>query len=825
MSHVRLDLPSGTVTFAFTDVEGSTRLLHELGPEGYAEALATHRKVVRDACAANGGVEVDTQGDAFFIAFPTAAGALSAAAEMTSALASGPIRVRIGLHTGTPLLADQGYVGDDVHRAARIAAAGHGGQVLVSSSTASLVAADLTDLGEHRLKDLSAPERIYQHGAGSFPALRSLYRTNLPVPVTPFVGRRRELAEVVELLARDDVRLITLTGPGGTGKTRLSMQAAAAVGERYPAGTWWVPLAQLRDHRLVFETAARVVGSRNGLAEHIADRRMLLVFDNFEQVVEAATDLAALLTACPQLDLLATSRERLHISGEHEYAVPPLAPHEGVELFLARAREIEPDFVADGAVTEICRRLDELPLAIELAAARVKVLPAAQILARLDQRLALLTGGARDLPERQRTLRGTIEWSHELLVSGEQVLFRRLAVFRGGCALEAAEAVAGGDLDTLGSLVDKSLLRQIDGRFRMLETIREYAAERLEAAGEAEALRRRHAEHYLALAETAEPHLRLDSPVWLNRLELEHDNLRAALDHIEAFGENQLALRLGAAVARFWYLKGHLLEGQRRLEAALRADERPTAVRAQALNGAAVMALNIGNLETARLRAEQGLALNRTLGDAWGIAYSGMMVGNALGEGGDVAGAQPHLEESVRLFHELGDEHYDLIASTNLAWVTGGLGNPIRERAMHEDILRRARAIGSERMAAGALAQLAMFARDDGRLEEAGSMLREAIRLEHGHGNIIEVAINLARLASVLARAGRAPTSARLLSSSDAISEGVGASVPQWARRRNEETLTILRGRLDAAALAEAIAAGRMLTVDETVALALDSSD
>ncbi len=822
MSHVRPDLPSGTVTFVFTDVEGSTRLLHELGAVAYAAALATHRNVVRDACEANGGVEVDTQGDAFFLAFSTATRALSAAAEMTSGLGSGPIRIRIGVHTGTPLLTEEGYVGEDVHRAARIAAAGHGGQVLVSSSTASLVASDLIDLGEHRLKDLSAPERIYQHRPGLFPALRSLYRTNLPVPATPFVGRQRELAEVVDLMARDDVRLITLTGPGGTGKTRLSMQAAAAAGERYPDGIWWVPLAHLGDHRLVIESAARVVGSRNGLAGHIADRSMLLVFDNFEQVVEAATDLAGLLAACPRLDLMATSRERLHVSGEHEYAVPPLAPLEAVELFLARAREIEPDFVAEDAVTEICQRLDELPLAIELAAARVKVLPAAQILARLDQRLALLTGGARDLPERQRTLRGAIAWSHELLVPDEQVLFRRLAVFRGGCALEAAESVADADLDTLQSLVEKSLLHQVDGRFRLLETIREYAVERLEAAAESEALRRRHAEHYLALAETAEPYLRLDSLIWLNRLEAEHDNLRAALDRLEAEGENQLVLRMAGAIARFWYLKGHLLEGQRRLEGALRADELPTTARAKALIGAANMAITLGDVQTARLRAEQALALHRTLGDAWGIAYSGMMVGNALAEKGDVADAQPHLEESVRLFRELGDEHYDLIASTNLAWVTGELGDPARERAMHEDVLRRARGSGSERMEAGALAQLALFARDDGHLEEAASMLREAIRLEHGHGNVLEVAINLARLASVLARAGRAPTSARLLSSSDSITTRVGASVPQWAVRRNEETLTILRARLGAAALAEAIGDGRTLTVDQAVALALD---
>jgi class 3 adenylate cyclase len=361
---MRSDLPSGTVTFLFTDVEGSTKLLHELGAEGYAEALTEHRLVIREACAAEGGVEVDTQGDAFFFAFLTAPSALAAAEEMTDALAAGPIRVRIGLHTGTPLLTEEGYVGGDVHRAARIAAAGHGGQVLVSSSTAQLVEIELADLGEHRFKDLGAPERVYQLGDGQFPALKSLYRTNLPVPTTPFLGRERELVEVVGLL--EDTRLLTLTGPGGTGKTRLAAQAAGLASDSYLDGVWWVPLAALREPELVLDTAAQVVGSKNGLAEHIADKRLLLLFDNFEQVVEAASDLASLLASCPNLDLLVTSREPLHVTGEQEYPVPPLVHEEGVGFFLARARAIKPDFAVDDAVSEICRRLDELPLALEL---------------------------------------------------------------------------------------------------------------------------------------------------------------------------------------------------------------------------------------------------------------------------------------------------------------------------------------------------------------------------------------------------------------------------------------------------------------------------
>ena len=399
------DLPTGDVTFLFTDVEGSTKLLHELGEDRYAEALAAHRRVLREAFGAHGGVEVDTQGDSFFVAFPTAQGALQAATATLNGLAAGPISVRIGIHTGTARVGEEGYVGVDVHRAARIAASGHGGQVLVSASTAELVGtAGLRDLGYHRLKDLSEPERIYQLGAEDFPPLESLHRTNLPLPSTPFLGRRDELAAALAQLSRAEVRLLTLTGPGGTGKTRLALQIAGELASRYAHGVWWVPLATLRDPQLVVESAAQALGADDGLVEHVADRSMLIVFDNFEQVVDAAPDVAALLSSCPNLDLLVTSREPLRVNAEQVYEVPPLAPQEGVGLFLARARAVKPDFEGDESISEICRRLDDLPLALELAAARVTALTPGQILERLSHRLPLLTGGARDLPERQRTL-------------------------------------------------------------------------------------------------------------------------------------------------------------------------------------------------------------------------------------------------------------------------------------------------------------------------------------------------------------------------------------------------------------------------------------
>jgi predicted ATPase/class 3 adenylate cyclase len=818
---VRSDLPSGTVTFLFTDVEGSTKLLHELGADGYSDALAEHRLVIREACARHYGVEVDTQGDAFFYAFPTAPSALAAAEEMTRELASGPIQVRIGLHTGTPLLTEEGYVGGDVHRAARIAASGHGGQVLVSASTAQLVETVLTDLGEHRFKDLGAPERVYQLGDGEFPALKSLFRTNLPVPTTPFLGRERELVEVVGLLG--SARLLTLTGPGGTGKTRLAAQAAGMASDGYPDGVWWVPLAPLRDPTLVVETAAQVVGSKNGLAEYIAHKSLLMLFDNFEQVVEAAGDVARLLASCPNLDLLVTSREPLHVTGEQEYPVPPLVHEEGVGFFLARARSVKPDFQPDDAVSEICRRLDDLPLALELAAARVKVLSSTQILERLEQRLPLLTGGARDLPERQRTLRGAIAWSHELLSVEEQRLFARLAVFLGGCTIEAAEDVCDADLDTLQSLVDKSLLRHTDERYWMLETIQEYAAGRLEESDVAEELRRRHAEHFLALAEEAEPHLEKNPEEWLKRLEADNDNLRAALDRLETSGESQLALRLAGALAGFWEI-GHLTEGRHRLENLLPGDERPTAARAKAFAGAALMARQSGDAGTAKLRAEEALALHRELGSAWGTANAGVTLGLAVADEGDFARARQLYQDSAQLFRDAGDEEGALFATRLLGWVYEELGDRERARAVLEDTLAGAQALANKQIEGQALGALASLALEQGRARDAVSMMKDVLHIDRDRGAHLQTAFDLSRFARALAFAGGAAAeAARLLSSAEALREEIGAGVPPFLAKVNEETLTAIRTQLDDAAFAVAWEQGRALTADEAVALALDS--
>src|SRR5262245_20232413 len=472
VERVRSDvsLPHGTVTLLFTDIEGSTQLLLQLGDE-YPDVLADHRRTLREEFARHGGVEVGTEGDAFFVAFEKASEGLAAAAAGRDALAEGRIRVRMGLHTGEPTVTEEGYVGMDVHRAARIAAAGHGGQVLVSQSTRDLVGADrLRDLGVHRLKDLAAPERLYQLDNDEFPALKSVDRTNLPVQPTPFVGREGELAEVLALL--DQHRIVTLTGPGGAGKTRLALQAAAESVEKYGDGVWFVSLAALRDPQLIEPTIARVVGGPDDLHEFLAGKRTLLVLDNLEQLLPEAADIV------PRLDahILATSRSRLNVGTEQEFPVPTLPSDDAAALFTQRARQLVPQFEPDSAVRRIAERLEGLPLALELAAARVKVLTPAQILERLGRSLDLLTSGAHDAPERQRTLRGTVEWSYELLTTDEQLLFARLAVFSGAFELDAAEAVCSAELDVLQSLVDKNLLRHgEDGRFFMLGTIKELA--------------------------------------------------------------------------------------------------------------------------------------------------------------------------------------------------------------------------------------------------------------------------------------------------------------------------------------------------------------
>jgi predicted ATPase/class 3 adenylate cyclase len=816
-SPVTRELPWGTVTFLFTDVEGSTRLLHALGAEAYARELAEHRRVLRDAFAAHGGVEVDTQGDALFYAFSAAPGALAAARAATEALAAGPIRVRMGLHTGTPHLTGEGYVGEAVHLGARIAAAAHGGQVLLSQATRDLVDGELTDLGEHRLKDFADPVWIFQFGAERFPPLRTISNTNLPRPASSFVGRERELSEVTALI-RGGARFVTLSGPGGSGKTRLAIEAAAELVPKFHNGIFWVGLAPLRDSALVAGTIAQTLGAKDGLADHIGERELLLLLDNLEQVIEAAPELASLVESCPYLCLLVTSRELLRVRGEVEYPVSPLAEPEAVELFSARSR-----LAPDETIAELCRRLDSLPLAVELAAARTSVLSPVQILERLSQRLDLLKGG-RDSEARQQTLRATIEWSYDLLSEEEQRLFARLSVFAGGCTLEAAEKVAGADLDRLQSLVDKNLLRQRDERFWMLETIREYASERLEASGGADELRRRHAEHFLALAEEVEPNLFGASPEeWADRLERELDNFRSALGTFEASGESHLALRLVGALSEFWHLKNHVPEGRRHLEDDLRNNQAPTAARAKALNGAATLARVVGETATAKRRAEEALALHRRLDDAWGAANSVLILGLAAADEGDLARARGLFDECARTFGELGDRHAALWAARFLAWMYHDLGDLARARAQHEDNLRQARALNNKSIEAATLGALGEYALDEGRIRDGASMVKEACAIHRELGDHFNVATGLCRFARALVVVGRPERALRLLSCAEAIHQDLGTRPLPWLAEYNERTLATIRAQLDEAAFAEAWKEGRKLTADEAIALALDS--
>jgi predicted ATPase len=816
---VRADLPTGTVTFLFTDIAGSTALLHELGTEGYAEELAEHRRLLRAAFARHGGCEVDTQGDAFFYAFPTAPDALEAATEGQQALSRGAVRVRMGLHTGTPALTAEGYVGLDVHRAARIASTGHGGQVVVSTSTAALVdPALLTDLGEHRLKDLRAPERVFQVGTDQFPPLKSLYRSNLPVVSTPFLGRHDELADVVALLSRDDVRLVTLTGPGGTGKTRLALHAAGECSDQYPDGVYWVPLAALTDPELVLDAAAKALGVPGELAAHLATRRLLLLLDNFEQVVAAAGGISELLASCPGLAVLVTSREPLHLSGEQEFAVPPLVRSDSVELFLARARSVVPGFGAHPAVAEICRRVDDLPLAVELAAARVKVLSPEQLLARLDASLPLLTGGARDLPERQRTLEATIAWSYDLLTPEEQQAFRSLGVFAGGCTLDTAESVAGADLDVLTSLVDKSQLRRTGDRFWMLETVREYALGQLQARDELGVVRRRHAECFLALAESANLTVeRAERGEDRGLVAPEIDNLRSAVDWAFSTGDVELATSIAVALEQYWVASSPY-EGVRRLAQLLtRSEELSPTLRARAYRVQGGCAYITGDFEKGNRCHADSLALSRELDDVEAVAHLLFRDAVEAYRVGEPTRARELCEESLRL-------HRSAFGETQ-AWVL--LGEIAFDEGRAEEALdlvassaRAAESIQFHWWQVGALQVQAEFALRLDRLDDARQPAIGALKLARSIGNRQGVVYGVAALAWLAALSGQDERAGRLWGGLE--SEVERAPVGQWEQERD---LYVGRIVTDAVDFELGRKQGRELSLEALVQEALDPGE
>jgi predicted ATPase/class 3 adenylate cyclase len=715
---VRDDLPTGTVTFLFTDVEGSTKLLAEIGDEAYAELLEEHHRLCREAWAAHLGVEVDTEGDAFFVVFEQAADALAAASEAQEALREGPVRVRMGLHTGEVLLTETGYVGHELHRAARIASSAHGGQVVLSQATRSLLEErlPLTELGEHRLKDFPEPVSLYQLGSESFPPLKTISNTNLPRPASSFVGRELELAQVLAKIEAG-ARLLTLTGPGGSGKTRLALEAAATLVPEYKAGVFWVGLASLRDSALVGPTISQTLGAKNGLAEYVGERELLLLLDNLEQVIEAGPELTCLLQSCSNLTLLVTSRELLRVQGEVEYPVPPLASPEAVSLFCERSG-LDPS----PEIAELCARLDDLPLAVELAAARTRALAPAQILERLSQRLDLLRGG-RDADPRQQTLRATIEWSYELLSEEEKALFRRLSVFAGGCTLEAAEEVADASLDTLQSLVEKSLLRfstsDAGSRYWMLETIREYAGERLEEAGNGEAARARHAGWLYAVFDEVDPYADIQT------LQAELANFRAAADWLKVHEPATFGCLVGVAWGFFW-LRGPD-EGLVLAVDALALCSEESEDRARLLGALAAMSEIRGELAEAQDAARECLALSRRLGFGKGEAQSLLDLGYIASTEGRLDEARTLYEESLAAADRIDWEGGRVEARMALADLALQGGDWVRAEELSRELVSALDA--TDVTVAGVLNNLAFAAAKRGDVAVATRALRESLQV------------------------------------------------------------------------------------------------
>jgi predicted ATPase/class 3 adenylate cyclase len=820
-------LPTGTLTLLFTDIEGSTRLLQRLGDRDYGQMLGEHHRLLKRAIADCGGVEVKTEGDSFFAVFDDPARAIRAAVQAQRALAAqswpqnANVAVRMGVHTGQVDLAEGEYVGLDVHRAARISDAGHGGQVLISETTYGLIqpalgdGLRLRDLGAHRLKDLPQPEHLYQlviEGLpAKFPPPRSLemLATGLPQQLTAFFGRERELAETRELLA--EARLLTLSGTGGTGKTRLALQLATDVLGDFPDGVHFVPLAALREADLVLPAIAQSFEVNEGenlggrLVEAIGSRQLLLILDNFEQVMAAASDVAQLLTDTPRLKIMVTSRARLNLAGEREYVVPALVvpdPHRlpsladlaqvaAIALFVDRARAVSPEFrlTAENApaVADICARVDGLPLAIELAAARVRLLSPDAICDRLSNRLALLASSAPGVSERQRTLRGTIQWSYDLLADEERALFRRLAVFRGGAPLPLVARVMGVDdelemLEKVGSLIDKSLARRAMGnegdgamRVEMLESIREFARERLEEEGEADAYRERHAVVYLDLLDEAEPKLTGDEGGrWLDRLEQENDNLRAVFDWALDAGRVDLATRLCEALWRFWQMRGHLTEGRERAEQTVEMarSSADLSLRASGLSAAGSLAYWQADWPAARAHYKQALDLQRQLGKEGGIAdalynlsFAYVVPREEVQHGMDLA------EESLTMYRRLDDRAGVAKTLWALGSATDALPEPRYEEALdyYKEASEQFEIIGNRRMLAWSKFMSAGAHAGARRVAAARAQAKEALRIFVELGDVSGYVLCIDGLAVLEWIEGRRESAVRLAAAANAI--------------------------------------------------------
>ena len=878
------ELLTGTVTFFFSDIEGSTRLLRGSG-DRWPAILDRHRELLRVAFETHGGEEVGTEGDSFFVVFPTAPAAVAAAADAQRTLAAEPwpedgeVRVRMGLHTGEASLSAKTYVGLHVHRASRIASVGHGGQVLLSDSTRSLVqdslpeGVGLRDLGEHRLKDLEHPERLWQlviDGLPSeFPAIGSLDATpnNLPTRLTTFLGRDAEINDLGRLLA--DHRLLTLTGPGGTGKTRLSLEVAGRDLRHFPDGVWFVELAPITDPDLVPATIAQALSlpERGGrppierLIDHIAAKRVLLVLDNFEQVSDAGASVNRLLAACPNLTILASSRSALQVSGEQEYPVPPLdlpdpanlppleqlSQYEAVALFIERARAVKPGFEVTNdnapAVAEICVRLDGLPLAIELAAARIRVLAPQAMLSRLGDRLGLLSGGSRDLPARQQTLRGAIAWSHDMLDEGERELFARLSVFVGGASLEFIERVClGGQgpdpLDTVTSLVEKSLVRQGDGvgeepRFAMLETIREFAVDQAIQRGQWDALRERHARAYAEFARDAVANVMgSSSREWLDRFAQDHDNLRAALAWAMA-NDTEAALRLVHDLWRYWQRRGHLVEGIERAEAALAlpdAEDHPEA-RADALSAAAGVAYWLADAKRSRAHYEAEVVARQALDDRpgladahYGISFTWSVL--ELKNADTAANAERGINAALEIYRELGNEAGVARCEWALANVYWGNGRLPEARTHAEHARELFQAIDDRFMVGWAsytvgLAELSdalVNSREPAALERAQRRFIEALQIFEEADDISGYTLVLDSMAALALHSGDRERAATLTGAVAVLESTSGTLLNMW----NRDALAFDPDELRAdPSLAGAIAAGEAMTTAQAVAYAL----
>lgn len=844
-------LPTGTVTFLYTDIEGSTRLLQAL-EEQYADVVAEQRRQVIEGVQSHVGVVVDAVGDNVFAAFARAKDAAAAAVEIQRSIVtyhwptSGPVRVRMGLHTGEPVRVEAGYVGIDVHRAARIGAAGHGGQILLSQTTRELIAdelplgAHLRDLGQHRLKDLARPLHLYQLSVpdlpSDFPSLKTLsvLPNNLPNLLTTFVGRDREMADIKEKLKRN--RLVTLVGIGGGGKTRLALQVAADLLDTYPDGVWLAELTTLTDAALISHTAASILGIREEpgrpilqtLLDYLKPRKLLLILDSCEHLLRETAGLAhTVLHASPNLHILATSREPLHVKGEATYLVSSLrvpdtsavtdeqlVEFEATQLFIDRAVAVLPTFTPQGekaeTVATICRRLDGIPLAIELAASRIRALSLEQIAERLDDRFALLIGPRVDDPQHQ-TLQATMDWSYDLLSPHEQVAMRRVAVFHGGFTLDAADRVCGDELldsaemlDLVTNLVDKSLIQyqHEKARYDLLETVRQYAWNRLQKAGETQQVRARHLDFFLNLAETADLHLRTaEAAAWLDRIEVEHDNLRAALRWSFERADVASAARIGAAGWWFWLVRGHWSEGLDWLDRILRGIGQ-AAIRAKILNGAAMLAeyqsdyeraeafadealafcqgLNdnpgvahaLGSLaEIQRARgeydlvvalAERSIALFHAVGDLWGGAFSRLVLGSTI-ERDDRSRAVSLLEESLRLFRIVGDPWGTVNALTRLGRTARAQGDYARAAALFTECRVLSEQLRDDRGVAAALAQLGFVMRMRGDYDIARKLVTQSLALFERLGHKSLSTYPQAELAVLELYEGHGETAARLL--------------------------------------------------------------